>query len=88
MSNIKKVLTNLNFPEKEIAVYLTALEKGPCSIQDLSNHSCVARAVCYQAIEGLESKDLIKKIKHGKRFVLAQKIQENSWTMLLRLSSI
>ncbi len=65
--NLKKALLQLNLTEKEIVSYLTLLEQGALSIQDISKNTGINRVTTYSAIEELKQKGLVSESRRGKR---------------------
>lgn len=64
---LKKALLQFNLTEKEILSYLTLLEKGGSSIQDISRYVGINRVTIYAAIDELKEKGLVSESKKGKR---------------------
>lgn len=64
---LEQELTNLGLSEKEAKVYLSALELGPTSIQDLTKKSGIKRSTVYEMIKSLGNKKLITETANGKR---------------------
>lgn len=64
---LKKALLQLNLTEKEIASYITLLEQGALSIQDISKNTGINRVTTYAAIEELKTKGLVSESRKGKR---------------------
>lgn len=67
LEKIKKALLQLELTEKEIAAYITLLEKGAGSVQDISRTLGINRVTIYSAIEALKRKGLAAETKRGKR---------------------
>jgi sugar-specific transcriptional regulator TrmB len=65
--NLKKALLQLNLTEKEITSYITLLEQGALSIQDISRNTGINRVTTYAAIEELKQKGLVSESRKGKR---------------------
>lgn len=63
---LKKALLQF-LTEKEILCYISLLESGSGSIQDISRHSGINRVTIYAAIEELKKKGLIAETKKGQR---------------------
>ena len=64
---IKKFLQNIGLSDKEIQVYLELLRVESSSILDLSKNTHILRTSIYPIIETLEEKNLVSKIKKGKK---------------------
>lgn len=64
---LKKALLQFNLTEKEILCYVSLLENGSSSIQDISRDSGINRVTIYAAIEELKKKGLISETKKGQR---------------------
>lgn len=64
---IKKFLKNIGLNDKEIQVYLELLRVESSSILDLSKNTHILRTSIYPIIETLEEKNLVSKIKKGKK---------------------
>ncbi|MBU0625150.1 hypothetical protein KKF05_02300 [Patescibacteria group bacterium] len=60
-------LMNIGLSDKEARVYLSALELGPSSVQDIAKKSMVKRATTYVAIESLIDRGLISSFQRGKK---------------------
>lgn len=74
---ISQELTNLGLSEKEAKVYLSALELGPTSIQNLTRKSGIKRSTVYEMIKNLEVKKLISETVSGKRKIYIAASPEN-----------
>lgn len=64
-------LQKLGLNEKEVKVYLAALEFGYASAQDIAKKAQVNRATTYFIIEGLLRKGLMTQIEKGKKAFFA-----------------
>lgn len=62
---IKNLLAQLNFSEKETAVYLALLELGSGKAQEISRKTSLNRTTVYDICEELLQKGLISKYKKG-----------------------
>lgn len=62
---LKSLLKDLNFSEKEIAVYLALLEIGSGKAIELAKKTGLNRTTVYDLLESLMSKGLISKYKKG-----------------------
>jgi len=60
-------LKNLGLAEKEAKVYLSALELGTASVQNIARSAGVNRATTYVMIESLIKKGLISSFEQGKK---------------------
>lgn len=66
-------LRKLGLTEKEVRVYLAALELGHTSAQIIAQKAQISRPTSYEVIKSLESKGLIAESKEkGKRYFTAQ----------------
>jgi len=66
-------LRKLGLSEKEVRVYLAALELGYTSIQKIAKKAQISRPTAYEIIKSLENKELISQSKEkGKRYFTAQ----------------
>lgn len=64
---IERQLYNLGLSEKEARVYLTALEIGSSSVQEIALKAGVNRATTYVQIESLIRRGLISSVIRGKK---------------------
>ncbi len=66
-------LRKLGLTEKEVRVYLAALELGHNSVQVIAKKAQISRPTAYAVIKNLENKELIAESKErGKRYFTAQ----------------
>ncbi len=63
---IKNLLKELNFSEKEIAVYLALIELGSAKPLELSKKTDLNRTTVYDLLESLMGKGLVSKYNKGK----------------------
>lgn len=63
----EKELQNLGLSEKEAKVYITSLELGPDTVQNISKQSGINRATTYVQIDTLKSKGLMSEFDKGKK---------------------
>lgn len=71
---LEKELQNLGLTEKEIKVYIAALELGEASVQEISRKSGVNRATTYIQIESLINRGLLSNLdKTSKNYVIAER---------------
>lgn len=63
---IKSLLKDLNFSEKEVAVYLALLELGSAKPLDIAKKTDLNRTTVYDLLESLMGKGLISKYNKGK----------------------
>ncbi|MFB6181491.1 MAG: TrmB family transcriptional regulator [Candidatus Magasanikbacteria bacterium] len=68
---LKNALKTLDLTEKEAKVYLSALELGEGTVQEIAKKSGVARTSIYNFIDDLEKKGVISKINKEKHFLIA-----------------
>jgi len=64
---LKKALLQLNLTEKEIMSYITLLEIGSASVQDIARYAGMNRVTVYAAIDELKQKALVAESKKRKR---------------------
>ena len=60
-------LSQLKLTEKEIQTYVSLLEQGKASIQDIARETGVNRVSIYAAIDELKQKGLVSESRQGKR---------------------
>ncbi|MBL7155029.1 MAG: MarR family transcriptional regulator [Candidatus Portnoybacteria bacterium] len=66
-------MRKLGLTEKEVRVYLAALELGYTSVQEIAKKAQISRPTAYEIIKSLENKELISQSKEkGKRYFTAQ----------------
>ncbi len=66
---IKETLKNLGLTNNEVEVYLTLLNKGELSVNEIGVKSGLHRQVCYDALDRLLEKGFVSYIlKDGKKF--------------------
>ena len=63
----QKALLQLGFTEKEIASYVSLLELGASSVQDISRQTGINRVSIYDAISELKAKGLVSESRKGKK---------------------
>ncbi len=63
----EKELQNLGLSEKEAKVYMTALELGPDTAQNIAKQSGINRATTYVQVESLKEKGLMSEFEKGKK---------------------
>jgi sugar-specific transcriptional regulator TrmB len=64
---VEKALLQLNLTEKEIATYVSLLELGASSVQNISRQSGINRVSIYEAIDELKVKGLVSESRKGKK---------------------
>jgi len=70
---LEQYLQSLGLSDKEAKLYLTGLQLGPASIQQLAQHSAVKRSTIYELIGGMIDQGLFIISQKGKRkFYTAQ----------------
>ncbi len=67
MDELLRHLMHLGLSEKEAAVYVSALELGPSTVQDISHKAKVNRATTYVMIESLVGRGLMSSFIKGKK---------------------
>jgi sugar-specific transcriptional regulator TrmB len=66
-------MRKLGLTEKEVRVYLAALELGYTSVQEIAQKAQISRPTAYEIIKSLEKKELITQSKEkGRRYFTAQ----------------
>lgn len=68
-TSLQKALLQLDLTEKEIATYVSLLEIGKASVQDIFHNTGVNRVSIYVAIEELKQKGLVSESRKGKKKV-------------------
>jgi HTH-type transcriptional regulator, sugar sensing transcriptional regulator len=63
----EKELQNLGLSEKEARVYITSLEMGPDTAQNIAKRSSVNRATAYVQIDSLKKRGLMSEFLKGKK---------------------
>lgn len=80
---IKNALLQLNFSEKEIAVYLDILQSADAGILSISKNTGLSRGTIFDIVEKLKSKGYIAEIKKGKkRRFISESPTNQFYTML------
>ena len=69
MKKIIEILKDLGLEEKEIKIYLAALEGSPCSVIDLSKRTEMERTSIYNFINGMIQKGIIVPTAIGNKFL-------------------
>lgn len=64
---LKKVLTQLGLTSTESRVYLSMLELGPSSVQNIAKKAAVSRTAAYEIISALQEKGLASTFNKGKK---------------------
>jgi len=59
MNNILNVLKQLSLNDKEVKIYLSLIQTGPSSVQNLSKATGISRATVYQRLESLMKQGLV-----------------------------
>ena len=67
MTQWKKLLKSFGFSENEANVYLTSLEMGPSSVQDLAKRAKVSRVTTYAVIGTLTKRGLMSTVEKNKK---------------------
>ncbi len=63
----KKILTSFGFSESDAVVYLTALEMGAASVQDIAKRAKLSRVTTYAVIKTLTDRGLMSSVEKGKK---------------------
>lgn len=67
MRQWNKIIKSLGFSESESQIYLTTLELGPSSVQEIAKKAEVSRVTAYVAIESLMNIGLMSTVEKGKK---------------------
>lgn len=70
-ANIKKTLIELGLSETEARVYLSMLELGPESVQNVAKLAEISRTAAYEIISHLQEKGLVSTFEKGKKTVFS-----------------
>lgn len=71
LDELRKSLTELGLSAKEAEVYISMLELGPASVQDIAKKAGVNRSTTYVMIEGLKRFGLISTFEKGKKVMFS-----------------
>jgi sugar-specific transcriptional regulator TrmB len=71
LDDIKSILSEFGLSTKESDVYLSMLEIGPSSVQDIAKKAGVNRSTTYVMIEALKRHGLISTFEKGKKVMFA-----------------
>lgn len=64
---LEDYLQKIGLSDKEARAYLTGLQLGPATVQQLAQESDLKRTTVYEIIKGLQAKNLINISQRGKR---------------------
>lgn len=64
---IVKTISNLGLSQIESEVYLSALELGECTIQEIAQHSKLKRTSLYYVLEKLNKESIVLMVKRNKK---------------------
>ena len=64
---LEKYLADIGFSDKEVKVYLSALELGEASVLQIAKKSKINRTTAYPVLTALQRKGLISFIQNGKK---------------------
>lgn len=64
--DFEKLLSDIGLLPSEVSVYLSALELGPSSIQNIAKKAGISRTATYEAVEMLQNRGLISSSSSGK----------------------
>jgi len=67
MELLEKYLKSIELSDKEIKVYVSALELGESTVIDISKKSRVNRTTIYPVIDSLQEKGLVSLAQKGKK---------------------
>jgi len=74
---LEQYLQKLGLSDKEAKLYLTGLQLGPATIQELANNSAIKRSTVYELIESLRNKNLVTQTQRNKKkFYVAQEPED------------
>lgn len=76
MTQWKKLLKSLGFSDSESVIYLTSLEMGPSSVQDIAKKAGVSRVTTYAVIESLSKQGLMSSVEKGKKHLFVAEAPE------------
>jgi len=71
MFHWNQLLTNLGLSENESLLYLTSLENGQKTVQELSTLTKLSRVTIYALIDSLKNQGLITSVEKGKKTLFA-----------------
>lgn len=66
MSTINSVLKQLDLNDKEIKIYISLLQSGPSSVQNISRATSISRSTVYQRLENLKKLGVVF-FEHGEK---------------------
>lgn len=66
-TDISALLTSLGLTAIETKVYLSSLELGPSSVQNIAKKARISRTACYDAIDALAGRGLVSSYVSGKK---------------------
>lgn len=64
--DFEKLLSDIGLLPSEVSVYLSALELGPSSIQNIAKKAGISRTATYEAVEMLQRRGLMSSSSSGK----------------------
>jgi sugar-specific transcriptional regulator TrmB len=76
IDELKKSLLELGFSDKEGEVYISMLELGPASVQDIAKKAGVNRSTTYVMIESLKRRGLLSTFERGKKIYFSAESPE------------
>ncbi len=65
--DLSHLLNDLGLSESETKIYLSGLETGPTSVQDLAKKAKLSRTAAYDAVAHLQSRGLMTTYERGKK---------------------
>lgn len=71
MHELKRMLGKFGLSQKEASVYLSMLELGPSTVQEIAKKAEVNRATAYVLIESLKRFGLVSGVEQGKKALFA-----------------
>lgn len=89
VAELKKHLTTLGLSAKEADVYLSMLQSGPSTIQDIARRAEVNRSTTYFLIDALIRHGLVSKAEQGKKTIFTAESPERLVGMVVnQLSAV
>lgn len=85
---IEQYLQNIGLDAKEAKVYLSGLQLGPATIQDLAKASGIKRSTVYEVIEDLKEKSLVNVTQKNKRKLFTVQEPDNLMLFLKQKENV
>ena len=77
-TDIQKLFTSLGLSPTETKIYLSSLELGPTSVQEIAKKAKISRTAAYDAIESLQKHSLLSTFERGKKHYFAAEDPESA----------